>query len=128
VHKRHASAKALAVAIRQPGILGRLRDAGTTEDGAIVTNVSIAVAVPFVASVIIDPELQVVSDGKPVHAGVIVAGPLLLNPFIAVNVIVVVPDEPGALMGTVVGFAVTVNAGAVDCTVIVMPVEAAEAR
>jgi hypothetical protein len=85
---------------------------------------SIAVAVPFVARVIEAPELHVVSEGKPVHTGVIVAGPLLLNPLMAVKVSVVEPDAPGLLTGTVVGTAVTVNPGAVDCTVMVMPAEA----
>ena len=93
----------------------------------MVTNVSVAVAVPFAARVMEAPELQVDSEGKPVHTGVTVTAPLLLKPLIAVNVSVVIPDAPGALTGTVAGFAVTVNAGAVDCTVIVMPVEAGEA-
>lgn len=104
-----------------------MREAGNAEEAAVVWNVSVAVAVPFVAIVIIDPELQVVSDGNPVHTGVTVTAPPLLKPFVPVNVSVVVPLAPGALTGTVVGFAVTVNAGAVDTTVIVMPAEAGEA-
>jgi hypothetical protein len=120
----HTRPRALFVAVRQPEISGRLRKRGATEEGAVVWKMSIAVAVPFVARVIEPPELHVVSEGNPVHTGVIVAGPLLLNPLMAVKVSVVEPDAPGLLTGTVVGTAVTVNPGAVDCTVMGMPDEA----
>jgi hypothetical protein len=101
-----------------------LRESGATEEAAVVWKVSIAVAVPLVARVMEVPEPQVVPKGKPVQTGVIVTGPLLLNPLIAVKVSVVEPDPPGLLIGTVAGLAVTVNAGAVDCMVMVTPAEA----
>jgi hypothetical protein len=97
---------------RQPATLGRLRDAGIADDGAVVRNVTVAVAVPFAGMVIEEPELHVVSEGKPEHIGAIVTAPPLLNPFCAVNVSTVDPIPPGALTGIVVGFAITVNVGA----------------
>jgi len=100
-----------------------LREAGTRKDIASVENVSGAVAVPFTASVIVAPEPQDASNGKPLHTGVIVTGPLLLKPFMAVNVSVVVPGAPGAFTEIVVGFAVTVKVGG---AVTVSGIEAAE--
>ena len=86
--------------------------------------VSVVVALPFVARLIVDGlKLQLLSEGSPVHIdGVSVTLPLLLNPFCAVNVSVVDPDWPGRLMLIVVGLAVTVNVGA-GFTVSVIAVE-----
>jgi hypothetical protein len=94
-----------------PKISGRPRQSGTNDDAAVVVNVIIAVAVPFTGIVTEAPELQLVSDGRPAHTGLIVTGPLLLNPFCAVKVSVVVPACPGAKMVTVVGFAEIVKFG-----------------
>jgi hypothetical protein len=85
--------------------------AGITEEGAVVWQVIGAVVVPFAGIVITNEGVQVVSDGRAPYTGVTVAAPLLLKPFIAVNVSVVDPNWPGAVTGMVVGLAVTVNVG-----------------
>ena len=92
-------------------MFGRLREAGITADGAVVWQVTVAVALPFVGIVTDAPELHVVSEGRPETVGVIVTAPLLLNPFCPVKVSTVDPDAPGALTGIVVGFALIVNVG-----------------
>jgi len=58
----------------------------------MVLKVSVAVALPFAEMLTDAPELQLDSDGRPEHTGVIVTLPLLLNPFWPVNVSVVEPD------------------------------------
>jgi len=105
---------------------GRLRDAGITDEGAVVRQLIGAVVVPFAGIVTMNEAVQVVSDGSPLYTGVTVAAPLLLKPFIAVNVSVVDPDWPGAVTGIVVGFAVAVNVGgAFTVSVIAVEVEPA---
>ena len=69
-------------------------------------------------------KLQVVSDGIPAHsAGE--SGIVPLKPFMPVNVSVVDPVPPGALIDTVVDWQATVNVGAAVTTSAVMPVEVA---
>jgi hypothetical protein len=102
---------------------GRLRQFGAADDGAVVVNVTVAVALPFVAIVTVAPELQLASDGRPEHTGVIITGPLLVNPFCAVNVSVAVPDCPGEEIFTVVGFAEIVNVGAGPTVSVTLPTE-----
>lgn len=58
-------AKALAAVVLQPGICGRLRKAGITEEGAVVWQEIIAVVLPFDGMVTINEDVQVVSDGRP---------------------------------------------------------------
>jgi len=82
-----------------------LREVGSSADGAVVENVTIAVADPPELMVTDCPELQFASEGKPVQFGVIMTAPLLVNPFCDTNVSCVDPDCPGAETVTVVGFA-----------------------
>ena len=96
---------------RVSNFVGVPRKPGATAEGAVVLNVSVAVTEPFAGIVTEAPELQLDSDGRPVHVGATVTAPLLVNPFCDVNVSVVEPDCPGAVTGTVVGFAEIVNVG-----------------
>ena len=101
-------------ALHQPKGVGRPPVPGITADAAVVATVSIVVAVPFAARVIVAGlKLQLDSLGMlEQSAGESVTAPLLLKPFSAVNVSVVEPDCPGAVTGMVAGFAATVNVAA----------------
>ena len=111
----------VTAAVPVAGKTGCTRWLGATLDGAVVSTVSVTLAVVVVELnvTIVGETPQLLSVGSPVHCGVRLNVPL--SPFIAVSVSIVLPDAPGRATVIVAGFATTLKSGAAVIVTVVLP-------